>query len=211
MVEYRGYGNSSGEPSEKGLMLDAQATMKYLCNPTSVQTIPNLISDTRTKNSASTPSACLTIDKSKIFLIGRSLGGAVAIRLAAEFPQNIAGVIVENTFISIEEMVIVIVSKMGVHSSTAHRILRVFLNIFMTSHWKSIEHIRKISAPLLVISGLADELVPPSHPLALYEAAQSSKSKKLYTVANGEHNDTFLKGGPAYYETIRSFLYQESN
>jgi len=55
-VAYRGYTRSTGEPSEQGLYLDAQAVSDYVSN-------------------------CQKINKEKVFLMGRSLGGAVAIDL----------------------------------------------------------------------------------------------------------------------------------
>ena len=44
------------------------------------------------------------INKSKVFLHGRSLGGAVAIYTANEYPDLFQGMIIENTFTSIEDM-----------------------------------------------------------------------------------------------------------
>ena len=79
-MAYRGYGDSEGEPSEEGLHLDAEATLDYALND------PN-------------------IDNDRLFVFGRSLGGAVAVRLAAEKGANIKGLIIENTFTSISDMV----------------------------------------------------------------------------------------------------------
>ncbi|KAK7882486.1 hypothetical protein WMY93_028660 [Mugilogobius chulae] len=79
LMDYRGYGKSEGEPSEDGLYLDAEATLDY------VMTRPDL-------------------DKTKVVLFGRSLGGAVAVRLASANPHRVAAVIVENTFLSIPHM-----------------------------------------------------------------------------------------------------------
>lgn len=81
MVDYRGYGQSTGEPSEQGLHDDARATFNYLL----------------TRND---------LDHNQICLFGRSLGGAVAIDLAAdtEYSRSIMCVIVENSFTSIQEM-----------------------------------------------------------------------------------------------------------
>lgn len=45
------------------------------------------------------------IDHDKIFAFGRSLGGAVAVHLAASFPKEIKGLIIENSFTSIEDMI----------------------------------------------------------------------------------------------------------
>ena len=79
LVDYRGYGKSEGEPSEDGLYLDAEATLDY------VMTRPDL-------------------DKTKVLLFGRSLGGAVAVRLASANPHRVAAIVVENTFLSIPHM-----------------------------------------------------------------------------------------------------------
>lgn len=81
MVEYRGYGLSTGKPSERGLYDDARAAFNYLLSRED-------------------------LDHNQICIFGRSLGGAVAINLAAdtEFSQRIMCVIVENTFTSIKDM-----------------------------------------------------------------------------------------------------------
>lgn len=86
MVEYRGYGLSTGSPSEKGLCLDGKSAVDYLY----------------TRDD---------LDHSKIVLFGRSLGGAVAIDIASdlEYKQKIMSLVVENTFTSIPDMAIELV------------------------------------------------------------------------------------------------------
>ncbi|XP_018795086.1 PREDICTED: protein ABHD13 [Bactrocera latifrons] len=86
MIDYRGYGFSTGVPSEKGLSLDARAVIDYLY----------------TRND---------LDHTKIVLFGRSLGGAVVIDVAADtvYSQKIMCAIVENTFTSIPEMAVELV------------------------------------------------------------------------------------------------------
>lgn len=83
LVEYRGYGLSTGVPSERGFCADARAALDYLF----------------TRHD---------LDLNQIVVFGRSLGGAVAIDLAAnsEYSQRIMCVIVENTFTSIPDMAI---------------------------------------------------------------------------------------------------------
>ena len=80
ILAYRGYGDSEGIPSEDGLKLDADATLEYAQNHDD-------------------------IDNDRIFIFGRSLGGAVAIQLAMVQSNAIKGLIVENTFTSIADMV----------------------------------------------------------------------------------------------------------
>lgn len=80
MMDYRGYGKSTGTPSERGLQLDGMAVLKYL------KQHPRL-------------------SNSPIVVFGRSLGGSLAIWLAYHHGPDISGVIVENTYMSIPTMV----------------------------------------------------------------------------------------------------------
>jgi pimeloyl-ACP methyl ester carboxylesterase len=83
-VDYRGYGHSTGAPSEEGLILDAHAALAHL----------------RARHD---------VDTSHIHVFGRSLGGAVTLALATEDAPGAApplrGVIVENSFLGISKLV----------------------------------------------------------------------------------------------------------
>ncbi|XP_046839225.1 protein ABHD13-like isoform X2 [Xenia sp. Carnegie-2017] len=81
LVEYRGYGRSDGSPSERGILLDAQAAIEYIRGRKDV-------------------------DNTKIIVYGRSLGGAVAINLLCQsyFTDKVFAMVVENTFTSIPQM-----------------------------------------------------------------------------------------------------------
>lgn len=83
IIDYRGYGLSTGSPTETGLRADARAAFDYLF----------------TRHD---------LDLNQICIFGRSLGGAVAIDLAADtlYSQKIMGVILENTFTSISDMAV---------------------------------------------------------------------------------------------------------
>jgi fermentation-respiration switch protein FrsA (DUF1100 family) len=77
IIDYRGYGNSEGKPSELGIYKDAQAAWRYL---------------TKTRG----------VPEKKILLFGRSLGGAIAAYTAAK--KNAMGVVLESTFTSVPDM-----------------------------------------------------------------------------------------------------------
>lgn len=82
MLEYRGYGNSTGTPDEKGLAIDAQAGLDYIRER--VETA-----------------------HTKIIVYGQSLGGAVATQLVVnnQDKEDIAALVLENTFTCIKDMI----------------------------------------------------------------------------------------------------------
>ena len=59
---------------------------------------------------------------------------------------------------------------------------------------------------MLFLNGLQDELVPPLHMKTLFEKAKRCEIKEFYSVKNGSHNDTWLKGGEEYYTTMKIFV-----
>jgi pimeloyl-ACP methyl ester carboxylesterase len=179
LVDYRGYGNSDGEPSERGLNLDAQACLDYI----------------RSRND---------LDAKKIFVYGSSLGGAVGITLSYHNQDKICGLIVENTFTSIDDMCAVFAEKMQFKRSL--KVIQWFLYFYLTSHWPSVDLIKKIRVPILFMSGLQDELIPPEHMKRLHDVASASRHRQLHTVANGTHNDTFMKGRTLFYEVFSGFI-----
>jgi pimeloyl-ACP methyl ester carboxylesterase len=179
MVDYRGYGNSAGSPSEKGLMLDAQACLDYLLRRDD-------------------------IDHRKIFVFGQSLGGGVAINLAHQNQDKVCGLIVENTFSSVDDMVLVLAARMGY--ARWPRAIRLFLYFFMTSHWWSKKLVSSIRTPILFIAGLADELIPTSQMRELSDLAVSSRDKQFVGIEGGEHNTTYIQGGHHYFEAMSGFI-----
>jgi abhydrolase domain-containing protein 13 len=82
MLEYRGYGLSTGSPDEEGLMIDAQTGFDYLRSR----------HETRDHD---------------IIVYGQSLGGAVAIKLVAnnQTEPKLVGLILENTFLSMRKLI----------------------------------------------------------------------------------------------------------
>ncbi len=77
LFDYRGYGHSSGRPSEPGLYRDAGAAWTYLVDRPQTAGAPRII-------------------------FGRSLGGAVAVELATRVEAD--GLVVESTFPSIRTL-----------------------------------------------------------------------------------------------------------
>eukprot|EP00741_Cyanophora_paradoxa_P005664 tig00000939_g5491.t1 len=134
------------------------------------------------------------IDTSKIVLFGASLGGGVACYLAHENPGAIYACILENTFTSIEDMIDVVLP-----------VLKPF-KILCRNHWPNGERVPRLKCPLLFLSGARDELIPPSMMRRLFDTADRSAYKEMQVYPSGMHNDTWLRGGPKYYEDVARFL-----
>ncbi|KAL3919474.1 MAG: hypothetical protein SGILL_003734 [Bacillariaceae sp.] len=169
MVEYRGYGNSdSVSPSEAGLKLDGRAALDFVLKH------PNL-------------------NKDKIFLFG--LAFSLAEYAQQQQKQAVAGVIIENSFMSISAMV-----------DHLMPIVAPLKGLILKMKWDNEVIVPKLQCPVLYLAGAADELVPHQHMLTLHRLSTQSKLNKLHIVPAGTHNDTWVKGGAEYFAAVKSFL-----
>ncbi|KAK6941331.1 Peptidase S9, prolyl oligopeptidase, catalytic domain, partial [Dillenia turbinata] len=186
MLSYRGYGASDGYPSQHGITMDVQAALDHL-----VQRID--------------------IDTGRIIIFGRSLGGAVGAVLAKNNPDKVAALILENTFTSILDMAGVLLPVLkyfiGGSGSKGPKIL----NRFVRSPWSTIDIIGQVKQPILFLSGLQDEMVPPDHMRMLYAKAAAHNRQCIFVeFPTGMHMDTWLAGGDHYWRTIQLFLEQHA-
>lgn len=172
LVSYRGFGLSTGSPSEEGLKIDALAAIEWVMDPDRRQ----------------------AVDPQKVFIFGRSLGGAVALSLATHprWQDSIRGVIIENTFTSILDMVDVVFP-----------ILKPFKPLCKDT-WLSLEKIRRLRTSLLVLSACHDELVPPRHCETLFEEANDTCFRRIIKFEEGGHMT--LWASASYYMHLREFL-----
>ncbi|KAI9491891.1 Alpha/Beta hydrolase protein [Zychaea mexicana] len=182
---YRGFGSSSGRASERGLRIDAQTILNHVCSTY----------DSADNNSSKR--------KRPIYLYGHSLGGAVAIGLLAasnpEKQHRIHGLIIENTYTSIQAMVQALYPRYTPYPFIA--------KYFLWNHWPSLEHISKIKTPILLLSSEKDEIVPPDHMHQLYDAA--SKSNSSTTIAKfrkSTHMDMYQVEPALYKSALSSFI-----
>nr|CAG4648086.1 EOG090X09ZU [Moina brachiata]SVE93142.1 EOG090X09ZU [Moina brachiata] len=136
------------------------------------------------------------IDHSRIIVFGRSLGGGVAVELAHK-PSNsdkIACLVIENSFTSIPEMAKQLIPWKGI------KYLPLW---FHKNKFDSKKKVSGIRCPVIFISGLCDQLVPPSMMLDLYNHCGSER-KYLMQIPNGDHNGTWTK--PTYYSQLKSSI-----
>lgn len=171
---YRGYGKSEGSPSEKGLELDGKAIGRFIFESKSLEKY---------------------IDKEQVFLFGRSLGGAVAALVALEDELPFKGVIIENTFTTLGDLVDVMFP-----------ILKYVRKFLLKSKFETIKIIGKIKKPILFCRSEKDELIPKKQMDDLYNGAKSSIFKEYYVIKNGTHNDGFRFDGRDYAKAIKKFV-----
>jgi uncharacterized protein len=165
MPDYRGYGRSEGKPVEEGVYEDARTALDWI--------------QTR-------------VGHGGVVLHGASLGGAVAARVAWERPE-VAGVILESTFTSMEEM-----------AAVAYPFLPSFLRGKLGGYFNTLSLIPELRMPVLVIHGHADTLIPVAMGRTLHQAA--GEGAIWYEVPGAGHNDVFLAGGDPYFQQMADFV-----
>jgi uncharacterized protein len=164
LIDYRGYGKSGGRPSEKGLYRDAAAAYRWC-----VENVPPA--------------------PKGIVVIGESIGGAVAIDLAARVP--VAGLVVQSTFTSAWDM--------------AKTMMPVgLLQPLAGVRFASYDKLAAIRCPILIIHGDRDEIVPFRMGEKLYQAARGEKY--FYRVDGAGHNDLLWAAADEYTVRLRQFI-----
>lgn len=170
-IDYRGFGASTDElPSEAGVVEDAAAAWRWLGE--------------RHPDCAR-------------YVFGHSLGGAVAVQLAAalaEAPATEApkGVIVEGTFTSIRDMFGTF--KWG----------WLPISMLITERFDSLATVPRIKAPLLIVHGSEDSIVPSRFGQMLYERATATK--RFVLVDGGTHSTTSWRGAEQYRAALQEFF-----
>jgi len=124
-----------------------------------------------------------------IVVHGVSLGGAVAIDLASRF--ECGGLIIESSFTSARDM------------ARQAFIIPLFAYV-PKSQFKSLSKIVKVRAPVLIIHGTRDEIIPFSMGEKLYRAAPEPKS--FVPIAGAGHNDVLLVAVEAYTRSLKAFV-----
>ena len=164
LFDYRGYAGNPGLPSEAGLARDARAALAHLGRRPGV-------------------------DVTRIVFFGESLGAAVAVQLALEFPP--AALILRSPF-----------SSMAAIGSHHYPILPV--RWLLRDRYPSIDRIRRVTSPLLIVAGDEDRIVPFADTQVLFDAAP--EPKRLVVIPGADHNDEALAEGPALVRAIGEFL-----
>ena len=171
-IDYRGFGKSDGDtPTEKSVYEDAHVAWNWL--------------------------AAQQPDARRRYIYGHSLGGAVAVDLAASVSgadgaanatPAAAGLIIESSFTTLEEMA----------KSLTYPWLPV--GLLLTQKFDSVSKMAKVGMPVLVVHGAADRFVPVRFSEALYQAATGPK--KLLLIDGATHNNSMRTGALQYRHAL---------
>jgi uncharacterized protein len=165
-LDYRGFGKSEGKPSEQGLYQDARAARRWLAGEEK-------------------------IGEADVILMGVSIGGAVAVDLAAR--DGARALVLANTFTSLP-------------AAAQHHWPWLPMGVLLSTRMNSLAKIQDYRGPVFISHAEADEVVPLSQGKALFEAAAGPK--EFFIVPGSKHNTPqpeeyraalakFLEGLPA--------------
>jgi fermentation-respiration switch protein FrsA (DUF1100 family) len=174
-IDYRGFGKSHGElPSEASVYEDARIAWERL--------------------------EVLQPDPSLRLIYGHSLGGAVAVDLAAQLGQQVEkdgkarvrGLVIESTFTSLGDV------------ATAMANTSLPVRWLLSQKFDSIDKIGEINMPLLIVHGAADRYVPPRFSEQLFNAAR--EPKRLLLVPGATHNNSMSLAGKHYRQALDALM-----
>lgn len=175
IVDYRGYGDNPGSPSERAIAADAREFWKFATDE-------------------------LRIPRTQVVLYGESLGGGVATRLSAELSEEgtpPAALILRSTFSRLTDV------------ATEHYPWFP-VRFFMGERYASIERIAAVTAPILILHGERDVVVPYEHGVKLFEAAPATAAdgtpKQFVTLPRADHNDVLETEADRFRSAIASFV-----
>jgi uncharacterized protein len=129
------------------------------------------------------------VDPGRVVYLGESLGAAVALRLAVERPP--AALVLRSPFASLAEV-----------GQRHYPVLPV--SLLLRDRYDSAALAGRLTAPLLVVAGSRDQIVPVSHSRRLFAAAP--EPKRLVVLDGADHNDHDLHAGPRLVGELRAFL-----
>lgn len=125
----------------------------------------------------------LGVPPERIILYGRSVGSGPAVHVAAQ--ERVAGLVLESGF------------------TTAFRVV-TRVPVFPFDRFHNLRLLPAVQAPVLLIHGRRDRVVPFSHGERLYRAA--SQPKYRLWLDDAGHNDVWLVGGAEVRSALRSFV-----
>lgn len=158
-ASYRGFGGNPGSPSKEGMLQDAAAFLKE--------------------------ARMLKGPQARLWLVGHSLGGAVALR-AANDDGHVAGVIALSAFATVDQ--------------AAPPVFRSFL----PDSWDNLTQASQLTAPLLILQGAKDTVIPATSGSQLLKKAAGPAA--YISMRNRTHKPYMQELGPWTSKAIAALL-----
>ena len=132
------------------------------------------------------------IKPENIIVYGHSLGGAIALDLATKHPE-MGGLVTEGTFTSIKNI------------ASDSKFLAIFpLDWIITQRFDSINKIKSLKVPVLIIHGAEDKTIPPYMAAELFVSAP--QPKQLLMIPKAGHENLELVGDRQYRSSLQNFV-----
>lgn len=129
------------------------------------------------------------VDPTRLVYLGESLGAAVAVGLAVEAPP--AALVLRSPFTALAD-----VGQLHYPWLPVRRLLY--------DRYPALEQIGQVTAPVLIVAGARDRIVPATMSQRLYEAAAGPK--RLVVLPGLDHNDVDLAAGAPFTTEVVHFL-----
>ena len=165
-ADYRGYGCSGGSPTVSTMMADCHRILDFA-------------DGWRTENGFAGP----------LIVMGRSLGSASALELAAACADRIDGLVIESGFAWAGPLL----RLLGVDPDQ--------IGFDESSGFANVDKIRTFNGPTVIIHAEFDHIIPFSDGQALFEAS-GADDKFLVKIPGANHNDIFMRGIDRYLQAI---------
>ncbi|NLZ17781.1 MAG: alpha/beta hydrolase [Desulfobulbaceae bacterium] len=170
VCDYRGYGWSDGEPLVSTFLADAEASFLHL---------RSWLTDSQYTG--------------ELFVMGRSLGSACAIEVAAKHSDAVGGLIIESGFaktLPLAKVLGIDLEQLGIREEDT---------------FNNSAKIVDFTKPTLILHGQYDQLIPLWQAESLH-AASGAKQKELQVVPGADHNSLIATAGKRYFTAIRMFI-----
>jgi alpha-beta hydrolase superfamily lysophospholipase len=169
-VDYRGYGRSSGQPTVTAMMRDSHIIFDF-------------VRQWLQENHFTGP----------LILMGRSLGSASVLELAAAYKNEVDGLIVESGF---------------AYAGPLLQLLGINLEVLgfrEEKGFRNIDKIKQFDKTTLIIHAEFDHIIPFSDGQALYDACPSA-DKAFLMIPGANHNDIFMRGLQTYLAAVKKLV-----
>ena len=168
-ADYRGYGRSGGVPTVTSMMRDSHVIFEE---------VQHWLRDAKRTG--------------PLVVMGRSLGSACALELAASHAGDLSGLIIESGF----ARTVPLLQCLGIDTQA--------LGITESDGFNNAQKIAQFDKPTLIIHAQHDQLIPVMS-AEILQVECAARSKEFRMVPGADHNTVMMRSGKSYFEGIKQF------